>query len=54
MLDVVTPDHIAGMMAFYDSLDRTRTRAVLQYWRSDAEYLAARHALEPGAATGMR
>jgi uncharacterized protein (DUF2336 family) len=53
MVDVVTPDHVAGMMAFYDSLDRTRTRAVLQYWRSDAEYVAARHALEPGVA-GVR
>jgi uncharacterized protein (DUF2336 family) len=49
MVEVVSPDHVEGMMAFYDSLDRTRTRAVLQYWRSDAEYIAARQALEPGA-----
>lgn len=50
MVEVVSPEHVSGMMAFYDSLDRTRTRAVLQYWRADAEYIAARQALEPGAA----
>jgi uncharacterized protein (DUF2336 family) len=48
MVEIVSPEHVSGMMAFYDSLDRTRTRAVLQYWRSDAEYIAARHALDPG------
>ena len=52
LVEAVSPGAVAALMEFYDSLDRTRTRAVLQYWRSDAEYIAARQALEQSAGPG--
>ncbi|MBL8835535.1 MAG: DUF2336 domain-containing protein [Alphaproteobacteria bacterium] len=52
MAESVSPSHVAQLMEFFDSLDRTRTRAVLQYWRADAEYIAARQALDPAGSPG--
>jgi uncharacterized protein (DUF2336 family) len=47
---VVPPGAVAQSMAFFDSLDRRRCEVVLRHWRMDAEYLAARDALEAGRA----
>ncbi len=52
MVEAAAPTHVATLMEFFDSLDRTRSRAVLQYWRADAEYIAARQALDPAGTPG--